>query len=405
MVSLRHCLAILSLLSATHAFADPGDPVAIRRWPMGVISIETMWDLNLVIDTGGKASQRLKTTADHVVSFSDDVLHVLHRTPNMDKVQWDPKDPQRKSLSNDVTVKSWRTGQKGEDAVSGGDPRAAAWAIQMSVDGISVLCVAADSLPTAVALDASIFKGQDVLLLNLNGGPVSADSDLAKFVRDVSPRYVIVNPMAATQIDMAAFHKSIALKGQTTVSPDNTLAVSATDEPGDGVQFLALSDQPRIMPAELAELFQRMEHSCEASQQVFAKLSTGQMNWKPSNGTHTPRWNTEHMMGRQLLFFSQIYHAIDPAIPALNLNPKQMPEDYQYAHADWSGAEEARQMQRVSRFARRFSYLINDLDVDKRAPGSRWPSLKTLLLQMERHYSEHTANTVKKFDLPDWPGK
>ncbi len=80
----------------------------------------------------------------------------------------------------------------------------------------------------------------------------------------------------------------------------------------------------------------------------------------------------------------------------------QMPPDYVAAHADWTGKEEARQMERVSRFTRRFSYLLKDLPMDKKAPGSFWTP-KSLLRQMDDHYSEHTANVVKKFELPDWP--
>ena len=129
------------------------------------------------------------------------------------------------------------------------------------------------------------------------------------------------------------------------------------------------------------------------------------MNFEPANGTHTPRWNAEHMMGRQLLFFSQIYAAISPyAFRPIDLNPEQMPPDYRAAHPDWGGVEEARQMERANAFVRRFAYLLDDVDLDARAPGSRW-TLRALLKQMGRHFAEHTANVVKKFDQPDWPSK
>ena len=111
------------------------------------------------------------------------------------------------------------------------------------------------------------------------------------------------------------------------------------------------------------------------------------------------------MMGRELVFFSQIYNAVDPMVPVMDLNPKQMPKDYEFAHPDWTGAEEARQMQRVAAFSRRFAYLLDDMDLDKRAKGSRIWSPRALLKQMERHYSEHTGNTKKKMELPGWPEK
>jgi hypothetical protein len=149
-------------------------------------------------------------------------------------------------------------------------------------------------------------------------------------------------------------------------------------------------------------LFTEKEIACTHSQKVFSPLSVQQMNFKPSNGTHTPRWNAEHMMGRELLFFSQIYAKQDSAIRPMDLNPQQMPPEYVAAHADWDGGEEARQMRRVSAFSRRFAYLLADLDLDQKAPGSFWTP-RGLLQQMHKHYDEHTANVIKKFELPQWP--
>ena len=154
---------------------------------------------------------------------------------------------------------------------------------------------------------------------------------------------------------------------------------------------------------ELAELLERMEKSCAESQKVFAELSANQLNWRPPNGTHTPRWNTEHMMATQLLFFSQIYAAIDPENhKVIRLNPKQMPKDYVAAHPDWDGKQEAALTAAVSKYLHDFAYLLEGLDLDQQPPGSRW-KLRALLVQMDRHYGEHTANVVKKFELEGWP--
>lgn len=164
-----------------------------------------------------------------------------------------------------------------------------------------------------------------------------------------------------------------------------------------------LLEKPPAVPKHLQELFDRMEAANRRSQDVFRKLSTAQMNFKPSNGSHTPRWNAEHMAGRQLLFFSQIYHALDSKIPVFNWNPAQMPPDYKAQHPEWNGKDEARAMQRVDDFCRRYAYLLENVELDAKPPATNWPSLRALLLQMERHYDEHTGNVVKKFDLPDWP--
>ncbi|MFN3192700.1 MAG: DinB family protein [Aureliella sp.] len=185
----------------------------------------------------------------------------------------------------------------------------------------------------------------------------------------------------------------------------SSLAQSLTEAPTSNAAIepgLLLENPPEI-PAHLRDLFDHMEASNRRSQDVFRALSTNQMNFKPSNGSHTPRWNAEHMAGRQLLFFSQIYHAIDPEIPVFNWNPAQMPADYKARHSDWSGKDEARMMQRVDDFCRRYAYLLKDVSLDEKPPATSWPSLRALLLQMERHYDEHTANVKKKFDLPDWP--
>lgn len=190
----------------------------------------------------------------------------------------------------------------------------------------------------------------------------------------------------------------LALLPETSIGQSEAAVPSATS-----ISPAQLLEKPPAIPEHLRELFDRMETANRRSQDVFRKLSTAQMNFKPANGTHTPRWNTEHMAGRQLLFFSQIYHAIDPNIPVFDWNPAQMPPDYKARHPEWSGKDEARAMQRVDDFCRRYSYLLKDIELDEKPPASNWPTLRALLLQMERHYDEHTANVVKKFDLPDWP--
>lgn len=183
-----------------------------------------------------------------------------------------------------------------------------------------------------------------------------------------------------------------------------SLAQSSSDNSSSSqVDAAALLDEPRPVPEHLRELFDRVEAANRRSQDVFRQLSVEQMNFKPANGSHTPRWNAEHMSGRQLLFFSQIYHSLDPSIPVVDWNPQQMPEDYQARHPDWSGADEARAMQRVDDFCRRYAYLLQDIQLKDKPPATFWPSLETLLLQMENHYDEHTANVKKKFELPDWP--
>jgi hypothetical protein len=60
-------------------------------------------------------------------------------------------------------------------------------------------------------------------------------------------------------------------------------------------------------------------------------------------------------------------------------------------------------MERVEAFTRRFAFLLEGMELTKKAKGSAFWTPKALLIQMEAHYREHTANVVKKKDLPGWP--
>ena len=157
------------------------------------------------------------------------------------------------------------------------------------------------------------------------------------------------------------------------------------------------------MPDELADLFAAKENAAGAAMEVFARLSVDQMNHRPGNGTHTPRWNAEHMMGRELGFFTAIYAGLNSSIGPLDMNPAQMPDKYRAVHPDWTGAEEARQIQRAQQLTRRFAYLLAKLDLDDTPEQSSW-TLRGLFNQIDGHYRAHTANVRKKFELSDWPG-
>lgn len=393
-------VAATALLSQSSAItqAAEGDPLAIRRWPAGVITVESHWDLHLAIGDVTKVTDQFNRMPDQVIDSKQTIDSILQRLPNQEKANWLPSSQADKSDINAVQVSSI--------SIAGSDEKC----IRVAVDGVRILIVPQEGF----AQDWDVEKTQPVDVLVLTVGDVAQLPEAVAMVKALSPRTVLLNSLATSpslpsEAGIDAFCAAVGGQAGLQSVNHNTLAVSqtthATETGGSSPapQVVMLSTKPWQMPEELSKLFAAMEKTCSDSQQVFAKLSVEQMNFKPSNGTHTPRWNTEHMMGRQLLFFSQIYHSLDSNIHVRDLNPKQMPPDYTFAHPDWDGREEARQMQRVSSFTRRFAYLLADLDVDERAPGSNWPTLRALLAQMHRHYSEHTENTIKKFDLPDWP--
>ncbi|MCH7751562.1 MAG: MBL fold metallo-hydrolase [Planctomycetes bacterium] len=247
----------------------------------------------------------------------------------------------------------------------------------------------------------------DLLLIPVGGRVTIDGQQAAAIVRQIKPRRVVPihykTPVLTIDLQTAdSFVDALQVEYEVVRPVSNTVAIRSNGRVAERRQLVVLPYQPWELPQELAELFARKEAASRASQEVFAPLSVNQMNHRPSDGTHTPRWNAEHMMGRELGFFSEIYAELDPTITAIDLNPAQMPPDYKAAHPDWSGAEEARQMERVAAFTRRFSYLLDGLDLDEQAPGSRWTP-RRLLEQMHQHYREHTANVNKKFALPDWP--
>ncbi|HEY3394509.1 MAG TPA: MBL fold metallo-hydrolase [Lacipirellulaceae bacterium] len=430
-------LAALTI-PALGAIADPGKPVAVRWWGQAMVSIETYWNLHVVIDPFGAqvgykdpelladlvlishehtdhnnaAAVRGEPVVVRGLDASGKVMpqkHVLDRLPNAMRPTWTPimqtADSQAKRSGHEIvvtTIPAWHDKEQGAD-------RGATAIFAIDVDGVRIVH-SGDLGQSKLSDEQREALGRiDVLLIPVGGVFTVDGARAAEIVRELRPRIVVPvhykTPALAFDLHRAdAFVEAMKQSGAEISQPEgNTLAVSAAvDESPSSTRVVVLGYKPWQPSGELAELFERKEAAGSASAEVFRPLSANQMNFRPSDGTHTPRWNAEHMMGRELLFFTQIFAERDSAIAPIDLNPAQMPPDYKAAHPDWSGAEEARQIERASALVRRFAYLLDGMDLDERAPNSRW-SLRRLFQQMERHYGAHTANVKKKFDLPDWP--
>ena len=422
--------SLVVLLAPVHA--DPGHPVAVRWWGQAMVSIETYWNLQIVIDPYGEkigyqnphvSGDLVLITHEHgdhnnvaLVEGEPTVVHglddegkvrsidqVLDRLPNEEKSWW--KDARLRIARTQHAVRVQSISSWHDDTE--GSQRGANTLFLIEVDGVRIVHCGDLGQPQLTDEQLKALGEVDVLLIPVGGVYTVDGKQAADIVRQVNPQIVVPihykTPNLVYELQgVQGFLNAVSDDCQVVRAKGNTLAVSAGERGTEKTQAVVLDFEPWTMPAEWEALFAAKEKACLASQQVFAELSTAQMNFKPSNGTHTPRWNTEHMMGRELGFFSQIYAKLDPNIQHLNLNPKQMPPDYVAAHPDWTGAEEARQMERVAALTRRFAYLLDGLSLDERAPGSRWTP-RGLLKQMDRHYGEHTANVQKKFELPDWP--
>lgn len=428
-------IALLNTAIPSSTQADPNMPVAVRWWGQGMVSIETWWHGPIVIDPYGEgigynvpelAADLVLVTHEHadhnnVEAVAGDpkvvrglnadggvrsVHHVLDRRANQDQVQWRDARLRIARGPHPVTVTSipaWHDNTQGSE-------RGAVAMFLVEVDGVRILHAADLGQTELNDMQLEAAGEVDVLLLPV-GGVYTIDGPQAwKIVQQLKPRMVVplhykTDALTIPLQPIDSFVSHIPAEWKLTKVAHNTLAVDESEKPPFPQGEVVVLDHKPWQPAgELATLLDKMDVACQASQGVFAPLTANQMNWRPPNGSHTPRWNTEHMLGRQLGFFSQIYADIDPAFKHIDLNPKQMPDDYQVAHADWTGGEEARQMQRANAYVRRFAYLLDGVDLDATAPGSRW-KLGALLKQMDRHFAEHTANVKKKFELEGWPAE
>ena len=356
------------LLAPGISLADEGHPIAIRRCSEKGIAIETMWGLSVAfgVDSGSEQAKEYDLLVD---SLELSQPMILRRSANNDEV----KTVEKATRGNDLTAQ-----------------RSVSWGTVFA-DGVAVMVM--HDMPTVDSLKhiketRELDSGVPSALVALGDKFDAAACE--KLIETFAPRLIVVN-------------SDLEQVGDLKVKPIKHDTVAFSSSTGKTTQALSLEAKPYELSVDLRKLFARKEKSQQATMDLFAELSVEQMNFEPPNGTHTPRWNAEHMMGRELLFFSQIYHALDPSIPVMDLNPKQMPKDYEFAHADWTGAEEAKQIQRVEDFTRRFAYLLDGVDMRKKAPGSRIWSIRTLLLQMERHYNQHSSNVRKKMELEQWP--
>ena len=374
-------LALSWLLISSTVSAGEGEPVGVRFLPNGVIEIESHWNLRVRVDGSTAARQASDEVSSLVVASNAIQLgeasceiepsknYFFDRLPNVSDA-FLSREREPSLMSNEFRLRF--------DVDAEG-----AWdALNVEVDGCRFLvCRDIAKLDTLDECSAILYVGEPLPLAKLRSIVEQMES----------------TPMLVAEDRIAPITKSI-------VRNHNRVAFSNKgNDCGEGIVVISTNDwKPSD---ELASLFAAKEAACSDSRKVFADLSVAQLNFKPSNGSHTPRWNAEHMMGRELLFFSQIYHSQTEAIPAMDLNPKQMPPDYSAAHPEWTGDEEARQMKRVEDFTRRFNYLLDGMPLDERAPGSRFWTPRALLKQMDRHYYEHTQNVRKKFDLEDWPAE
>jgi L-ascorbate metabolism protein UlaG (beta-lactamase superfamily) len=425
--------AVAAFLLTPGLAAETGNPVAVRFWGQGLVTIETYWNLRVAIDPYalriGYRDPRIDADlvlvthehfdhnnvglirgARHVVRTLDErgairnIDVVLDRLPNQDDVQLTSTGSTVLRSAHAMRVRSLAAFH---DPVAGRD-RGGVGMLLIEVDGVRLLHCGDLGQPLLTQSQLDLIGNLDVLLIPVGGVYTVDGPEAARITEQVRPRIVVpihYKTAALTlPLDTAdGFLDALPQRYRRVSAAGNTLAVSAGAGPSvESPDLVVLKTRPWPMPGEMTALFEAKARAAAASAAVFDALTTAQMNHRPGNGTHTPRWNAEHMMGAETDFFTAIYNRVDPSLAAMTLRPAQMPDAYHAAHTDWTGREEARQIDRIQRLTRRFAYLLADLPLDDKPPESWW-TLRGLLEQMQRHYNEHTANVKQKFELPDWP--
>lgn len=431
-------LLMLATMFAPHSRAAEDEntyPVAVRWWGQSMISIENWWGFSVVIDPYsleiGYDDPKIEANTvcvshdhfDHsnteIVLGEHDVFYgirhqgrpphkmsrlsppgAIHREDNADAMT---RDLSMGEISI-TPIESFHDNKQGDDLGKNA-------MFLVEADGVRILHCG--DLGQHQLTDEQLEQiGEiDVLCVPVGGVYTIDGAQAVAIVEQIQPRIVVpihfkTKPLIIALDTIDPFLKALPDKYTRVRPAGNTLAVStAGGATRDNPQVVLLNYKPWEMPEEIAELLDAKEAASKLSQSTFEKLRTDQLNHKPSNGTHTPRWNAEHMLSAELFFFSKIYAEADPAIAPIPLFPQQMPPDYVAAHPDWHGIDEAMQMQRVQDFTRRFAYLLDGMPLDELPEGGVpfFGDLRGLFKQMESHYGEHTAHVHTKTEQEDWP--
>lgn len=434
--SLLLIVAVLSL--GRGAVADAGEPVAIRWWGQAFVTIETWWGLTLAIDPYATriGYEDPKVEADLVLithdHFDHDNPEIVRGDPPVLRALSEEGEPQRIDVSLDrlpnqekpAVVRADQRVMRSEHAIwiesipafhddSQGSERGRTGMFLIRAGGLRILHCGDLGQDALTNQQLERIGELDVLLIPVGGVYTVDGAQAAKIVERIGPRFVVpihykTEALTIELKPVDGFLAALAHRYERVNAVGNTLAVSAEHGPTrEEPRVVVLDHEPWEMPEELAALFEAKEEASRASQAVFRDLSAAQLNHRPSDESHTPRWNAEHMAGTEMYVMTAIFAERDPSIPVVNLMPAQMPPDYEPAHPDWDGPEQAAQMQRVSDFSRRFAYLLHGMPLDELPAGAPrfFGSLEGFLERMASHYAEHTSNVRKKFELPDWPAQ
>lgn len=402
-------LASLSVSAAAQSF-----PVAVRWWGGRTVSVENWWNLHVVVaETAEAAAAGPLSEADlllvagggaagggdvesdiEVRELSGENLWlVLDRPPNQD----------RSSVLSPIEAVQ-RSGHECSVRSLGG------WLVVIESDGVRLGVVLRPRGEDEPVVPREVIP-LDLLAIPLAGEHALTVDAARELIGRAEARLVV--PIGGESFAEGAPRE--ALEKLRRALPDgaelasqvgNTSPVTRDRGPTAGApRVLVLRPEPWQPPRELANLVERLSVAAGEVGRLFAPLTVEQMNFRPPDGTHTPRWNVEHLASTELYFLTNIYSNRTDLIGPIPLFPQQMPEDYQPRHADWTGAEEARRIGRVRSLVDRYLYLLDGVPLDDLPEGAPQfaESLRGVFDVLAGHYREHAAHVRQKMDLPGWP--
>jgi len=433
-------LSWIALANRTWAEVAPPierPPLAVRWWGQAFVTIETWWGPTVAIDP---YSPRIGYEDPNVEADLVLITHEHFDHNNAALLKGDPVvrrglDSEKNVAPIDITLARpvgdaepvLRDADRNADAADQaphaihvrsiasfhddqrGEKRGANSMILIEVDGVRILHCGDLGQTSLTDEQVAQVRGVDVALIPVGGVYTIDGEQAAKIVEQIDPRVVVPihykTPALEIPLDDAQpFLSSLPERYERIEMAGNTLAASAQAQGETAApQAVVLRDQPWTPPAPLVEAFDAIAEQREAFAKTIGGMSIEQLNHRPSDGSHTIRWNVEHLAGRELLFFSQVYHAIDPMIPVIDINPAQQPEDYEPAHPDWPASEEVRLLERVDWFVRRFAYMLDGVAMDAQRIEAPRGSIRGLTDLMLNHYPHHHQAVRDKLQLPDWP--
>ncbi|MHC4443495.1 MAG: MBL fold metallo-hydrolase [Planctomycetota bacterium] len=414
-------------------------PVSIKWWGQACVSIETFWGFTIVIDPYPEDNRlgypKPDLTADLILITHNhfdhtgvasikgkpiilrgltpngdwaSINHFLDRLPNRPKPTLVFKTETKCLSPHAVHIQGIKTFHDNQSGAQRGKNT------MMLVDTEGVRILHCGDLGHTLTDEQLKAMGPIDLLLVPVGGKYTIDSaEALRIVQQIKPRRwtwpIHFNTgVCDLPLDKIDTFEDQAKQTSMAIRRVQGNAIAITRRPSDkSSEFTRpaciISDfKPAQLKPEMVKALSTMRKTRQVMVDRLGQVSKAQLDHKPANGTHTIRWNFEHTTGRELKFFSEVYHVLDPEIPVIDWNPAQMPPDFKPRYPEWNTVEMVRHVQRVGAFTDRFSYLLADIPVEKKIKGTRF-SVRSLSDLMVRHYRDHTAKAVSKFTLSDWP--